>query len=59
MISYIPKEEKEKIFEIVDLNKDGYISYPEFKESFASLVQCTRIKNVMREISKLFDDVNK
>ncbi len=56
MISYLSKEEKEKIFEFVDTNKDGNISYPEFKEHFASLVQMTRIKNVMRDISKLYDD---
>jgi len=59
MISYLSKEEKEKIFEIVDDNHDGKISYPEFKEHFASLVQMTRIKNAMREISKLFDENNK
>lgn len=55
MISYLSKEEKEKIFKYVDTNQDGKVSYPEFKEHFKSLVQMTRIKNVLREITKLYD----
>lgn len=55
LIDYLGKEEKEKIFEQVNEKSDGSVSYPEFKKSFPNLVQMIRIRNVMKDISKLFD----
>jgi len=44
----------EELFNLADFKKDGIITYPEFKEYFANIVQMTRINNVLNDISNIW-----
>lgn len=53
LIPYLNDEDFNEIFETVDVKKNQTISYPIFKEKFGSLMQMTRIRNIMKEISNI------
>jgi len=53
LIPYLPQEKKEAIFIMTDVNKDGKISFYEFRDNFSCLIKMTRIKNVIKAISQI------
>ena len=56
LIPYLPQENKEILFKQTDKDKNGLVSYNEFKENYPNLIQMTRIKNVIKAISQILEN---
>ena len=53
LINFIKDDEKEEIFIFTNTKGDSKISYPEFRDKFASIVKMIRIKNLLKQISDI------
>ena len=56
LIKYIDEETIDELFEIMDQDKDGVLTYQEFKNGFKKLMEITRIRNVIKEIQTIKDE---
>ena len=56
LIKYIDEETIDELFDIMDQDKDGVLTYQEFKNGFKKLMEITRIRNVIKEIQTIKDE---
>ena len=56
LIKYIDEETIDELFEIMDQDKDGVLTYQEFKNGFKKLMEITRIRNVIKEIQTIKEE---
>ena len=47
LLPHLENKEKEKMFEMFDDNRDGYIEYQEFKRHFHEAMKFTRVRNLV------------
>ena len=59
LIKYIDEETIDELFDIMDQDKDGVLTYQEFKNGFKKLMEITRIRNVIKEIQTIKEEVVK
>ena len=56
LIKYIDEETIDELFDIMDQDKDGVLTYQEFKNGFKKLMEITRIRNVIKEIQTIKEE---
>ena len=57
LIHYIDEETIEELFNIMDQDKDGVLNYQEFKNGFKKLMEITRVRNVIKEIKTIKNEI--
>ena len=57
LIHYIDEETIEELFNIMDQDKDGVLNYQEFKNGFKKLMEITRVRNVIKEIKTIKNEM--
>ena len=57
LIKYIDEEMIEELFTIMDQDQDGVLTYQEFKNGFKKLMEITRVRNVIKEIQNIKNDI--
>ena len=57
LIPYIDEETIEELFTIMDQDKDGVLNYQEFKNGFKKLMEITRVRNVIKKIQTIKEEI--